>query len=60
MKQLEDLRNDINQRIKFPADIILETRDIDWEETIKICQLPNLNKNVKHYVMIMGEKGVGM
>jgi ATP-dependent Lon protease len=60
MKQLEDLRNDINQRIIFPADIILETRGIDWEETIKICQLPNLNKNVKHYVMIMGEKGVGM
>jgi len=59
MKQLEELKNDINQPIKFPTDIIIETQDIDWEESIKICQLENSNKNVEHYVLIMGERGVG-
>jgi Mg2+ and Co2+ transporter CorA len=60
MKQLKELKNDINRPIKFPTDIIIETRSIDWEESIKICHLANSNKKVEHYVLVVGEKGVGM
>jgi hypothetical protein len=59
MKQLEELKNDINRPLKFPTDIFIETRDISWEESIKICQRQNSNKNVEQYVLVLGEKGVG-
>jgi transcriptional regulator with GAF, ATPase, and Fis domain len=60
MKQLKKLKEDIHRPIEFPTDIIIKTRNIDWKETIKICQQSNSNKNIEHYVLVSGETGVGL
>jgi chromosome segregation ATPase len=60
MKQLKELKDDISRPIQFPTDIIIETQDIDWEESIKICQEPSSNNNAEHYVLVLGEKGAGL
>jgi DNA repair exonuclease SbcCD ATPase subunit len=59
-KKLDELKNDINRPIEFPTNVIITTQDIDWEESIKISQLPSSNKIIKHYVIVFGEKGVGL
>lgn len=58
-KQLEELKNDIDRPIKFPADITIERRNIDWKKRIKINQATNTNTSVEHYVLVVGEEGVG-
>lgn len=60
MKQLKDLQKDINQTIKSPTNAMIETKKIDWKTMISIS-LPSDSKHiVKHYVLVSGEKGVGM
>ena len=60
MTQLKELKNVINQPMKRLTNTTIETRDIDWEESIKICQSPNANQNTKHYVLVLGKKGMGL
>jgi DNA repair exonuclease SbcCD ATPase subunit len=60
IEQLEELKIDVNRSIEFPNNIIIITQAIDWEESIKISQLSISDKMTKHYVLVVGEKGVGL
>ena len=58
-RQLKKLEEDLYRPVELPTDMIIETRDIDWKETIQIYQQPNSLKNVEYYVLVSGETGVG-
>lgn len=60
MKQLKQLQKDINQTIKSPINAIIEKRKIDWKEMIQISLLSDAKQTVKHYVLVLGEKGAGL
>ncbi|CAF1609599.1 unnamed protein product [Adineta ricciae] len=59
LKLLEDLKHDINQPIKYPTTITIDTHEIDWKATMRVSHLPNVNDNVEYYVLVAGEKGAG-
>ncbi|UJR26650.1 hypothetical protein I4U23_007967 [Adineta vaga] len=59
IKLLACLKDDINQPIKYPTSMTIETHEIDWKTTIRISHLANSNTNVEYYVLVAGEKGAG-
>ena len=59
LRLLEQLKEDINQPIKYPASLAVETREIEWKTSIRISQLEPGNINNEYYVLVAGEKGAG-
>lgn len=60
MRQLKELQKSINQPIEFLHGINIEIQDVDLSESIHICPPSNPEQTIKHYVLVAGEKGVGL